>query len=270
MDMITRTPQRVEHQNGRRMAQVVFVDPITPRMRRITLGGPDLAGFSSAAADDHVKLFFPAPGELKPQLPMPGPGGMRPSRGGSGANMRDYTPRRFDPARLELVIEFVVHGDGPASNWAAHAKPGDWIGIGGPRGSMLIPDYDGYLLIGDETALPAISRRLEEMPPGKAVCALIEVADQHEKRHLTNPSNAEVIWLFRDGAPLGTAALFDKAVRSMRLPLGDVHAWIAGEIDVARQLRQYLIDERGFTRAQIKAAGYWRHGQANAHGRIDD
>ena len=76
--------------------------------------------------------------------------------------MRDYTPRRYDLDTLELDIDFVLHGDGPASTWAEQAKPGQFLHIGGPRGSMIVPDiFDSYLLIGDETALPAIARRLE-------------------------------------------------------------------------------------------------------------
>jgi NADPH-dependent ferric siderophore reductase len=59
-------------------------------------------------------------------------------------------------------------------------------------------------------------------------------------------------------------------LQALELPGGDLHAWIAGEIDVARRLRRHLIDERGFPRSQIKAAGYWRKGEAGAHARIED
>ena len=75
----------------------------------------------------------------------------------------------------------MLHGDGPASTWAAQAKPGQQIVIGGPRGSMIIPDaYDWYFLAGDETALPAIGRRLEELPATARVVAVIEVEDKAE------------------------------------------------------------------------------------------
>ncbi len=271
MDIMTRTPLRVRHQNGLRLAQVVFVEPVSPRMRRITLGGPELAGFTSAAPDDHVKLLFPVQGQSRPTLPSPGPGGMIFPAGEPRPALRDYTPRRFDPKACELTIEFVLHGDGPASYWAEHARPGDWIGIGGPRGSLIIPDsYDGYLLIGDETALPAIARRLEEMPPGTGVKAVIEVADRHEERHLPTAANAQIAWLHRNATPPGAPALLENALKSLIIPAGDIHAWIACEIEVARRLRQYLIEEEGLARAQIKAAGYWRRGEAGAHDKIED
>jgi NADPH-dependent ferric siderophore reductase len=240
-------------------------------MRRMTFHASGLAGFTSAAADDHVKLFFPAPGQSQPALPSPGPGGMVFPEGQPRPAVRDYTPLRFDPKTCELTIEFVLHGEGPASLWAEHARLGDWIGIGGPRASLVIPDhYDGYLLVGDETALPAIARRLEEMSSGTSVTAVIEVADRLEERDLPTAANAQITWLHRNAEPAGTPLLLENAIRSLSIPAGDIHAWIACEIEVARRLRQYLIEEVGLSRAQIKAIGYWRRGEAGAPAIIDE
>jgi NADPH-dependent ferric siderophore reductase len=205
-----------------------------------------------------VKLFFPAPGDHRPLFPEGGPA-------------RDYTPRRHDPVTRELTLEFVLHGDGPAAAWAAQAAPGQWLGVGGPRGSLLVPEtYDVWLLAGDETALPSIARRLEEMRPGARAIALIEVENAAEERHLPTAANAAITWLHRNGAPPGTTRLLDQALEALSLPSGDLHAWLAGEIDTARRLRTHLIDTRGIARADIKAAGYWRLGAAAAHGRIED
>ncbi len=257
MNALFRTPLRVRHDIRRRLLQVRRVEQLTPRMRRIVLGGDALEGFVSAAADDHVKLFFPPPGDTRPVFPDDGP-------------VRDYTPRRFDPASGTLTVEFVLHGDGPASSWAARAAPGQWLGVAGPRGSLLIPeDYAGFLLAGDETALPAIARRLEEMQPGARALALIEVADAAEERHLPTAANAEIVWLHRDRAAPGTTRLLDEALERARLPAQDLHAWLAGEIDTVRRLRGVLI-ERGVPRADIKAAGYWRLGHADCHGTVED
>jgi len=270
VDAITRAPFRVRHQNALCLAKVVFVEPVSPRMRRITFHAPEFANFSSAAADDHVQLFFPVPGEARPVLPVLGPDGPSLPDHLPRPVARDYTPRRFDTKSCELTIEFVLHEDGPASNWARRAKPGDFIGIGGPRGSLIIPeDYDAYLLIGDETALPSIARRLEEMSPGAWAIAIIEVADRHEERHLATAANTEITWLHRGSKPAGMSGLLEAAVRSLQLPSRDIHAWIACEIEVARRLRQYLMEEEAVPRSQIKAAGYWKIGQAGAHGKID-
>ena len=270
MDAITRAPIRVRHENGLHLAQVVFVEPVSQHMRRITLRAPEFARFSSAAADDHVKLFFPGPGERQPVLPELGPDGLRIPDHFRRPIARDYTPRRFDPKICEVTIEFVLHEDGPASNWAKYAKPGDLLGIGGPRGSLIIPeDYDAYLLMGDETALPAIARRLEEMSPGACAIVFIEVADRHEERHLATAANADVTWLHRNSKPAGISGLLEAALQSLELPSGEIHAWVACEIETARRLRNYLTEVAGLPRRQVKAAGYWKMGDAGVHGKID-
>ena len=267
MNHVRHSALRVRHVLKRRLVQVARVETISPRMRRIIFAGADLADFASAAADDHVKLFFPAPGAERPVVP--GPDASPSERAGS--IMRDYTPRWFDPARCELAIEFVIHGEGPASTWVAQAAPGQWLGIGGPKGSLLTPDdYETYLLMGDETALPAIARHLEELPPGVRVIALIEVADKREERHLATATNASVTWLHRDGVAAGASGLLEGALRGLMLPGGEVYAWLAGEIETIRRLRRYLVEEEGLAREQIRAAGYWRVGDAGAHARLDD
>jgi NADPH-dependent ferric siderophore reductase len=250
MNHAIRVPIRVRHETRRRLLQVARVEQLSPRMRRIVLAGDELDGFTSAAADDHVKLFFP---------------------GGAAPIMRDYTPRWFDPARRELAIEFVIHGDGPATTWAAQAEPGQWLEVGGPRGSILTPDdYATTLLAGDETALPAIARHLAEMQPGARVLALIEVADPAEERHLPTAGNAIITWLHRNGAPAGTTPLLHQALRNLTLSSTDTYAWIAAEIETARTLRRHLIEERNFARDQIRAAGYWRLGEEGAHTTLSD
>lgn len=251
MNTVLRVPIRVRHETKRRMVQVSRVEPLSPHMRRITFAGDELEGFVSAAPDDHVKIFFPSPAGGEPV-------------------MRDYTPRRFNAATRELVVEFVLHGTGPASAWAAQASPGQWLSIGGPRGSFLMPDdCAGYILAGDETALPAIARFLEEMRPGAPVVAFIEVADRDEERLLPTAASAAITWLHRDGTPPGGPLLAEAMAASAR-PQGDVLAWVAAEIEVARAVRRILTEDLGMPRSQVRAAGYWRQGHAATHTRLDD
>jgi len=255
-------PVRVRHEVRRRTLQVIRAEPITPRMRRIVLGGPELEGFTSAAPDDHVKLFFPQPGQDGPGV----------AADASPMVARDYTPRAFDAARGELTIEFVLHGEGegPASDWARAARPGDRIVVGGPRGSLVLPPYPAHLLVGDETALPALARRLEELEAGVSVLALIEIADRAEERPLPSRAQTRIVWLHRNGVPAGRGELLARALAEAELPAGDLHAWLAGEIDAMRTLRRHLVEERGLPRDRVRAAGYWRLGEAAAHGRIED
>jgi NADPH-dependent ferric siderophore reductase len=271
MNHVTTTSQRVRHEKKLRQVQVVRVESWSPRMCRIVFGGPALVGFTTAAPDDHVKLFFPNSGQDKPALPTLGPNGPVFTDGATRPVSRDYTPLRFDPAVNELTIDFVLHGDGPAASWAGKAMPGMWLGLGGPRSSALVPeDIETYLLIGDETALPAISRRLVEMRPGVHAIVLIEVADGREERDLPTAADLSVTWLHRNERPAGDPALLERALHSIVLPAGEIFAWLAGEIGVIRKLRTHLMLQRHLPREHVRAAGYWRIGEADAHESIED
>ncbi|MDF3240537.1 siderophore-interacting protein [Pseudomonas veronii] len=248
--MNTPVIHRVSHEIKRRRLDVLRVVDITPRMRRITLGGPELAGFVSLGSDDHIKLMFPQNAAEQAALQSP-----TFSIKGDGPQpaMRDYTPRRFDLSLGELDIDFVLHGDGPASTWAEQAQVGQHLYIGGPRGSMIVPDiFDSYLLIGDETALPAIARRLEELPAGRTVLAVIEIADAAERQTLQSAAEVEVIWVVR-----GQADLLD-TVRALTLPSGALYTFVAMETKLSRQVRRVLLDTHKLDEAFLKAIGYWR------------
>jgi NADPH-dependent ferric siderophore reductase len=141
---------RVRHEPRRRLLTVQRVERITPNMARVTLGG-DLTGFVSSAYDDHVKVFFPLPGQNAPTIPEPGSNGAADIDGVRRSPGRDYTPRRYDVDRSELVIDFALHDAGPATDWAMAAKPGQQLSIGGPRGSFVVPD--------DSTGISSLATR---------------------------------------------------------------------------------------------------------------
>ncbi|WP_244642460.1 siderophore-interacting protein [Phyllobacterium sp. 628] len=248
-----------------RLLDVQEVKHLTPLMVRITLSGDELEGFVSPGYGDHIKIFFPPAGS-GPIVPVVGPQGAIFPEGQPRPEMRDYTPRSYHPATKTLDIDFVLHGDGPASSWAAQAKPGQQIVIGGPRGSMVIPDaYDWYFLAGDETALPAIGRRLEELPATARVVAVIEVADKSEEQNLATSAKAEIIWVHRNGAQAGNNDLLLRTVKSLALPEGDCYAFVACESSISKSVRNHLVEERGFNGEWVKAAGYWLRGIADAH-----
>ena len=252
-EVVTQTIHRVMHEIKRRRLEVLRVVDLTPRMRRITLGGPELAGFLSLGTDDHVKLLFPqnAAEQAALETLVLGAG----KSDGPMPAMRDYTPRRYDLDTLELDIDFVLHGDGPASTWAEQAKPGQFLHIGGPRGSMIVPDmFDSYLLIGDETALPAIARRLEGLPANRRALVIIEVENGKEQQVLESAAQVNVIWVLREG---GKDHLLS-TVRQIKVPTGSLYAWVATETKVSRQIRRVLLDEHGLGEQFVKAVGYWR------------
>lgn len=247
------TIHRVSHEIKRRRLRVLRVVDLTPRMRRVTVGGPELAGFVSLGTDDHVKLFFPRNAEEHAALET-----FDPSAGktqGALPPMRDYTPRRFDPVALELDLDFVLHGDGPASTWAAQAQPGQYLDIAGPRGSMIVPDiFDSYLLIGDETALPAIARRLESLAPTRRALVVVEVENGAEQQLLESPAHIHVIWVLREGRKDNLLA----TVRELKVPSGKLYAWVATETKTSRQIRRVLLEDKGLEPDYVKAVGYWK------------
>ncbi|AOE66433.1 NADPH-dependent ferric siderophore reductase [Pseudomonas fluorescens] len=248
--MNTQTIHRVSHEIKRRRLQVLRVVDITPRMRRITLGGPELAGFVSLGADDHIKLLFPQNAAEQAALESPT---FNVKGDGPQPAMRDYTPRRFDSSIGELDIDFVLHGDGPASTWAEQVQVGQHLYIGGPRGSLIVPDiFDSYLLIGDETAIPAIARRLEELPAGRKVLAVIEIENTAEQQALHSAADVDVIWVIR-----GQDDLLD-TVRNLTLPGGSLYSFVATETKLSRQVRRVLLDTHHVDEAYLKAVGYWR------------
>ncbi len=260
------TIERVSHQLEVRLLTVTAVEDLTPSLRRVTLTGP-LERFASASPDDHVKLIFPFPGQTEVELPELGERGI--SRDATRPPMRDYTPRRFDAQAGELVIDIVVHGDGPGATWAAGAEPGTTVGQVGPRGSAVIdgaPDW--YLLAGDETAIPSIARRLEELPGDVRAVVRIEVGGAGDEVALSTGPNVDLAWLHRGDRTPGEALV--EAVRALELPAGDGYAWVATEAEAARTLRRHLREERGLAKGAAKVTGYWKVGTSDHHDAPDD
>ena len=263
-----RTPRRVRHPLKFRVVEVRRVRHLTPHLVRVTFGGSDLDGFSSLGFDDHVKLFFPdaATGELV--LPTLGPDGS-PVFPHPRPLARDYTPLRYNAAARTLDIDFAVHDAGPATNWAVQAAPGQRIGIGGPKGSFLIPtDFDGHLLVGDDTALPAIGRRLHELANDTRALVVAEVDSEADRVALDSDAHLKVVWVYRHGAPAGNPSGLLAAVRALQLPPGEVFAWVGAESAVARALHTHLVQERGLNPKWVKASGYWRRGSAGTHDKV--
>ncbi|MDF0491435.1 siderophore-interacting protein [Sphingomonas sp. H39-1-10] len=230
------------------------IERLTPRMLRIGFISPDLHDFVSASADDHIKLFFPENNAAEGGQPC----------------MRDFTPRSFDTVHGRIVIDFALHDAGPATQWAAAARIGDTLEIGGPRGSAIIPDdFDWYLMIGDETALPAIGRRVEELRSQVPVVTMAVVASTQETQSFETQAAWTPIWTVRDGTA-DDAVLLRAVLKDWEPPAGEGFVWIAAESSVARAIRSYIVDERGHPREWTKAAGYWTRGLADAHERIGD
>jgi len=264
-----RTPRRVRHELRFRKLSVKTVQRVTPHLIRVTLTGDDLAGFQSPGFDDHVKLFFPDPATGKLSLPTMGPEG--PVWPEGRPTMRDYTPRRHDAKAGTLEIDFALHEAGPATQWAEQAKAGDILGVGGPRGSFIVPtEFDWHLLIGDDTALPAISRRLAELPAGARAVVLAEIDSEADEIAFDTQAELTLKWAHRRGTEPGLSHVLLDALKAMQLPAGDFHAWVGCESAIAKALRAHLVGERGANPKWTRASGYWRRGAVATHDSHDE
>lgn len=250
--------QLVRHSLKIRKLEVLEVSRPTPRLCRVLLGGAELAGFVSLAPDDHVKVLFPQHGHREPKVPEVLDGRVLWPNDAERPIARDYTPVHYDPTAGVLELHIVLHGPGHASNWAQHAKAGYMLAVAGPRGSHVMEEAPRtLLLVGVETALPAITRWLKELPEHCQVTAIIEIGDANEERALESRSQAVVRWVLRDETP-GRALL--AAVERAELPEGLEHAWLAGEAAAVRAVREHLLNERHLVAERISARGYWKLG----------
>ena len=248
-------------------ARVVRTEQTTDNFVTVTVGGEELAGFEFMGLDQCTRILFARPGQDRLHLPHASaddgwvaeframPEDRRP-------HVRNYTARRFDAEALEMDIEFVAHGDeGPASAWALGARPGDELGLLAEGIYYLPPeDADWHLLVGDESALPALLSILEQAPADLRGLAFLEVPSSADIREVTAPAGVEVRWLPRDEAHTTPGKLALEAVSGADLPEGRPYCFVAGENGLPTGLRRFLVRDRGVAKEDVTFIGYWRAG----------
>jgi len=236
---------------------VLRASRISATMVRVWFGGPELQRFqASAFTDSYVKLTFPSPGVTYPE-----PFDLGQIQSGYPQQqwpvVRTYTVRVWDPERTELAIDFVVHGDrGVAGPWAAAAQPGDRIYLAGPGGAYSPDPHQWHLLIGDESALPAIAAAVESLAADAAGQVLLEVPGPESEIDLPAPIGMRVGWLHTGDAAPGVALV--EAVAALTIPPDDVQAFVHGEAGFVSDLRRFLRVNVGVPRDRLSISGYWR------------
>jgi NADPH-dependent ferric siderophore reductase len=245
-------------------AYVVRTERLTPSMVRVVLGGGDLGGFPPVdATDAYVNLAFRPPTASYAEVFDPravrdtAPREEWPAR-------RRYTVRRWDAEAEELILDFVVHGDdGVAGRWALSAAPGDALVLEGPAGGYRPSATAGWhLMVGDESALPAVAASLEALPSGaEAVVRLVCDGPAHEVA-LPTEARLDLRWLHRAGVA-DDGELLLEALRATTFPAGEVHAFVHGEAEEIRGVRRHLLQDRGLVRAQMSCSPYWRRTMAD-------
>lgn len=252
---------------GRRLPlrfEVVSSERLTPHMQRVVFSSHQFVEFArkfGGFADSYVKLVFlpegfdyPDPFDLdfvKDTYPPE-----------AQPTVRTYTLRAIDLEHGRITIDFVLHGDsGVAGPWAASAQPGDTLHLTGPGGAYAPdPVAPWHLVAGDEAALPAIQATLEAMPAGARVHAYVEVDGPDDEQPVVSEAHVALTWLHRRGAAPGSTTLIADAVRADEWPPGDPQVFIHGEAGLLKQLRSYLLNERGVPRERLSLSGYWRKG----------
>lgn len=242
-----RPPRRVE---------VSRVQVLSPAMRRITLAGAELQGFEVNDPASYMKLIFPEPGQAEPVRPLPD--------GPRATSMRTYTPLAVRPDAGEVDVDFVLHGEGPASTWAAQAQVGQVLFLMGPGpGYKLDLQADEQVLIGDDSALPAFETILARLPATARVRVLVEVPDAGEERALRSPASLDVQWVVRGADNRDAGKALERALRASHPPSAQSRVYLACEAAAMRRIRQLLTSELGLDRSQIVGRGYWKLGAAN-------
>jgi NADPH-dependent ferric siderophore reductase len=231
--------KRVRHELRMRDVSVIKTERISPNFMAVTFGGESLADFTSLSFGDHIKLML---------------------NNTAGEQIRrDYTPRSINLVRKEVVIEFALHEGGFMADWAAQAKPGDTAIIGGPRGSLVFPDdYANHILVGDPTALPAIHRRIDELPAGVTITVFARVEALSDVRLFPNHPQVQTHWVTSE------ASLYE-TISQTELPVTDTFVWGGGEYDLMKRLEHLLTADKGIDPKQVNLCSYWRKGIADFH-----
>ncbi len=250
--------------SGLVLASVVRSALISPHFVRVTLGGSDLSRFSPLGFDQWMRLALPVSAStrfdnLAPTFGMTGflryltlPRGTRPV-------IRNYTVRSFRPDPLELDVDFVVHGtEGVAGPWAASVEAGSRVAfIDQGCGWRPVP-ASSYLLVADESGLPAVAGVLRDLPRSAVGTALVELFDLADRQEVSAPPGVTVRWLERPvrSAP-GSVALAALAELPLPLPDAPPYCFAVGEQALATGARRHLV-ARGVPKTHVTFSGYWR------------
>lgn len=294
--------------------QVGEISRLSPHFVRVTFRSDDLREFGWDGPDQRIKVMLPLEASGFDEAPMAGDDWYSAWRSLPDERrnpIRTYTIRGLRPELGELDVDFVAHGDsGPASRWIAAARPGERMLVIGPDATS-DEDSGGWewhpgaartlLIAGDETAVPAVSAILEQLPADARGAVFLEVPDAGDALELRAPAGVEVRWLPRHDAVGGYGAELVAAVTEWadawvaadpaaaavpaaapaavrELPVlddedlvwevpeaaddGGLYAWLAGEATAITTLRRHLVKGLGVDRRRVAFMGYWKLGRA--------
>lgn len=249
---------------------------LTPRYVRTTLTGPAVSKLYFQSPDDDVRVLIPldldaVPGKItvqfQPEYKIDYPDDAPPYE------IKAYTIRRYDLENQEIDVDVAIHNQGHGVVWAQNAEPGQTVLVGGAWGSYVYEGaMDHIVLIGDETALPAIGHWIERLQAPTLATVIAEVLDEHEHLEFAVPDGVqlEVHWMHRGDATPGKNDVLETGVRQHVSLIPNCLYWGAGESATLRTIRRYLVDELGVHRKAIQLGGYWKREDDPADWFVDD
>lgn len=262
--MVSKRFEKLPSAYKHRPLEVIRRQQITPRMVRVTLGGAAMDEIKSMAPDDNIRIQIP---EAFDDIPLPPVVEFQPFRLVYPENappgvIRALTVRALRPEQQELDIEIALHDVGILSRWAMQARHGQRVTVSGPGGSTL---WDGmaerFYLLGDATALPAISRFVETLPSGTAATVVAEVEDAAEEQMWLHPAGTTLrtTWLHRNGQTAGQTTLIEDVIGDLPAPNASTVIFAAGESATMRRVRRRMAELwPHLSKDQQSISGYWK------------
>lgn len=255
---------------GHHLARVARTAQVSPHMIRVTLEGENVSTIPAHGFDQWVRLFLPNPEGSTDYSRVPQGFGLAgalkylTTSSGKRPPVRSYTIRELRAEDGELDIDFVSHGDmGIAGPWARRARDGEQVMmIDQGRGFDLLPGAASVLLVGEESALPAIMGILRDLPRSTTGTALIEIPEAADEQPHEAPSNMAVRWLPREDPQGRPGVLALEALRGLRPAQGaELQAYLAGEQALVAEGRRHLVAQ-DVPKKRIEFTGYWKFGRA--------
>ncbi|QHQ35141.1 siderophore-interacting protein [Algicella marina] len=232
------------------LAQVRSVAPHGASFLRVELQCENLVALASGPM--HFSLLLP-PAERAAHWPEINDKGRTIWPEGRDAIHRAaYTFVSLDAASNCFTFDVFVHEGGRTTTWARSATCGETVGIMGPGGGDF-PPGDTLIMAGDETALPAIRRILENSDASRRGTVYIEIGNPCDACPLKAPAGIDIHWCIRGEDSL-QERLFSHPVSTSS---EGVFVWVAAEQSLIREAKAHFRDKLKLDRAQCYLASYW-------------
>ena len=240
---LNREPLRPDQVRRRRglgftTGELIRVDQLTPRLRRLHVAAPGLVW----TPGQHVRVVVSGPARSWTAAFLP------------GGTLRTYSVFDYDGSVLQICV--LDHGDGPGARWARAARPGDLVRLSAPQGRMVVQPAPYFLFAGEETAAVTFAPMLRTLGTAR-VYGVIEVDSRGDRL----PLHAGLTWRYREGRPAAGSYGLVAALAGLDLPSKPGLAYVAGEARTVQGVRSHLVRERGWPRRQLVTKPYWTPGR---------